>query len=206
MPSAASGSTGSEPEQPKQDKAACVRRTCGSEGSVLRKKSWCVAIGPHRIEPPFYFVRSASKAPPKRGLSCQRARQAYGCSLIPMTGRSKTSALPPAATMASRYVVGTIGSRCQTATLSRKSPHTMKCGTSLSLPTSTFAGRVRPRVRPLPAPDLVGRGKRGVKSETAALAVRHYDAGTDFFHQRVVGLLHRFVIGYPAPVSFYFGS
>jgi hypothetical protein len=37
MPSAASGSTGSEPEQPKQDKAACVRRTCGSAGGVLRK-------------------------------------------------------------------------------------------------------------------------------------------------------------------------
>jgi hypothetical protein len=53
MPSAASGSTGSEPEQPKQDKAACVRRTCDSAGGVLRKKSWWVAIGPHRIEPRF---------------------------------------------------------------------------------------------------------------------------------------------------------
>ena len=30
--------------------------------------------------------------------------------------------------------------------------HAMRCGTSLSLPTSTFAGQVRPRVRPLPAP------------------------------------------------------
>ena len=110
-----------------------------------------------------------------------------------------TSALPPAATRASRYLVGAMGRRCQTATLSRKSPHTMRCGTPLSLPTSTLAGSGAPEGSiATSALILSGAVKRGVESEAAALAVHHHDAGTDFFHQRVVGLLRRRVVGHPA--------
>ena len=42
-----------------------------------------------------------------------------------------------------------------------------------------------------------GRSKRGVESEAAALAVHYHDVGTDFFHQHVVGLLRRRVVGHP---------